>query len=106
MVTCAINGGKMTKNNISIENFEDLGKFEDKYIQIVLRELESDDLALALKGTSNENIATVKRNMSERAKTLLEDTMEKIGAAPLNDVENAQQKILGIMLKLRGKGNI
>ena len=96
----------MTKSNISIENFEDLGKFEDKYIQTILRELESDDLALALKGTSNENIAAVKRNMSERAIALLEDTMEKIGAAPLKDVENAQHKILEIMLMLRGKGNI
>ena len=96
----------MTKSNISIENFEDLGKFEDKYIQLVLREVESDDLALALKGTSNENIAAVKRNMSERAIALLEDTMEKIGAAPLNDVENAQKKILEIMLRLREKGDI
>jgi flagellar motor switch protein FliG len=106
MGICAINGGKMTKNNISIENFEDLGKFEDKYIQTVLREVESDDLALALKGTSNENIAAVKRNMSERAITLLEDSMEKVGSAPLNDVEKAQKKILKIMLMLREKGDI
>ena len=69
-------------------------------IQIILRELDMSDLVLALKGTSNENAKAIKKNMSERAVSKLDEEMNKTGAAPIKDVENAQKKILGVIQRL------
>ncbi len=83
-----------------MKSFEDIQKLKDTDIQTMLRELEMEDLVLALKGTSNENSKAIKRNMSEQSVAQLEEEMEKVGAAPIEDVEKAQEKILGVINKL------
>lgn len=90
----------------NIECFEDWGKLEDSKIQMVLREVETKELAVALKGTSNENIAAVQRNMSAKAAANLKEVMDKMGSVPIGDVERAQQNIIGVIRGLRSRGVI
>jgi flagellar motor switch protein FliG len=86
--------------------FEDIVLLDDKAIQKVLRELDNQDLAKALKAVDTEVQEKIFRNMSKRAAGLLREDMEFMGPIRLKDVEEAQQKIVNIIRKLEEDGEI
>jgi flagellar motor switch protein FliG len=79
--------------------------FED-IVKIVLREVETRDLALALKGASEEVKQKIFKNISKRAAQLLQDELEYMGPVRLKDVEEAQQKIINVIRRLEEAGEI
>ncbi|MCS6860338.1 MAG: flagellar motor switch protein FliG [Abditibacteriales bacterium] len=86
--------------------FEDIVKLDDRSIQQILREVDSKDLALALKGASDEVKQKVFRNMSERAATMLREDMEFMGPVRLRNVEEAQTKVVAVIRRLEETGVI
>lgn len=86
--------------------FEDILMVNDKGIQSVLKEVENDDLALALKTASEELKQKIFKNMSERAATLIAEDMQFMGPVRVSDVESAQQKIVDIVRRLEDAGEI
>lgn len=80
--------------------FEDIITLDDVAIQRILREVESSDLTLALKGSSEEVAEAVFRNQSKRAAASLKEDIEFLGPVRLTDVEKAQQKIVSIIRRL------
>ena len=86
--------------------FEDVITLDDVSIQRILREVDVKDLALALKGCSEEVANTIFRNQSKRAAASLKEDMEFLGPVRLMDVEKAQQKIVGILRRLDEAGEI
>ena len=80
--------------------FEDVISLDDVSIQRILREVEASDLALALKGCSDEVANCIYRNQSKRAAASLKEDMEFLGPVRLMDVEKAQQKIVSIIRRL------
>ncbi|NLT95121.1 MAG: flagellar motor switch protein FliG [Clostridia bacterium] len=86
--------------------FEDIILLDDRSVQQVLREVDQKDLALALKGSSEEVKNKVKKNMSKRAAELIEEELEFMGPVRLRDVEEAQQRIVGIIRQLEESGEI
>lgn len=86
--------------------FEDIVTLDDVSIQRILREVESKDLALALKGCSDEVSSAIFRNQSKRAAASLKEDMEFLGPVRLMDVEKAQMKIVGTIRRLEDAGEI
>ncbi len=86
--------------------FEDIVIIDDRSVQRVLREVESQDLALALKGASNEVAQKIFGNMSQRASDMLKEDIEFMGPVRLRDVEEAQQRIVNIIRRLEDTGEI
>lgn len=86
--------------------FEDIITLDDVAIQRVLREVESKELALALKGCSEEVADTIFRNQSKRAAASLKEDIEFLGPVRLMDVEKAQQKIVAVIRRLDEAGEI
>lgn len=86
--------------------FEDVMLVDDKGIQIVLKEIENDELSLALKTASPDLRDKIFRNMSERAAQLIQEEMEYMGPVRVSDVENAQQKIVDVVRRLEDAGEI
>ncbi|HHV61036.1 MAG TPA: flagellar motor switch protein FliG [Firmicutes bacterium] len=86
--------------------FEDIIFLDDRSIQAVLREVDTKDLALALKAASAEVQEKIFKNMSERAASMLKEDMEFMGPVRLRVVEDAQQKIVNIIRKLEAAGEI
>ena len=86
--------------------FEDILKLDDRSIQLVLREVDTRDLAVALKGASEEVKEKIFKNMSKRAAQLLKDELEFMGPVRVKDVEEAQQKIINIIRRLEEAGEI
>jgi len=86
--------------------FEDVISLDDVSIQRILREVEVSDLALALKGCSEEVAECIYRNQSKRAAASLKEDMEFLGPVRLMDVEKAQQKIVSIIRRLDDAGEI
>ncbi|MCL1865192.1 MAG: flagellar motor switch protein FliG [Spirochaetes bacterium] len=86
--------------------FEDIVLLDDRSIQKVLREVDTQELAKALKGVDNEVQEKIFRNMSKRAASLLSEDMDFMGPIRLRDVEEAQQKIVNIIRKLEDAGEI
>jgi flagellar motor switch protein FliG len=86
--------------------FEDILLVNDKGIQAVLKEIENDDLALALKTASEELRDKIFRNMSERAAQLIKEDMEFMGPVRVSDVETAQQKIVDVVRRLEDAGEV
>ncbi len=86
--------------------FEDIVMIDDRSVQRVLREVESHDLALALKGSSNEVTQKIFNNMSSRAADMLKEDIEFMGPVRLRDVEEAQQRIVNIIRRLEETGEI
>ncbi|PHJ12567.1 flagellar motor switch protein FliG, partial [Fervidobacterium sp. SC_NGM5_O18] len=69
--------------------FEDILKLDDRSVQLVLREVNTQDLAVALKGASEELKQKIFNNMSKRAQQLLKDEIEFMGPVRVKDVEEA-----------------
>jgi flagellar motor switch protein FliG len=86
--------------------FEDIVLLDDRSIQKVLREVDGQDLAKALKGVDAEVQEKIYRNMSKRAASLLREDMDFMGPIRLRDVEESQQKIVNIIRKLEEAGDI
>lgn len=80
--------------------FEDIVTLDDVSIQRILREVETKELALALKGSSEEVANAIFRNQSKRAAASLKEDMEFLGPVRLMDVEKAQMKIVSIIRRL------
>ncbi|MBI4179681.1 flagellar motor switch protein FliG [bacterium] len=86
--------------------FEDVVMLDDRAIQQVLREVDTKELALALKSVE-ENVRTkIFANMSKRAASMLQEDMEYMGPVRLRDVEEAQQRVVGIIRRLEEEGEI
>lgn len=86
--------------------FEDILLVNDKGIQAVLKEIDHDELALALKTASPEMKEKIFKNMSERAAQLIKEEMEYMGPVRVSDVEAAQQRIVDVVRKLEDAGEI
>ena len=86
--------------------FEDITLLSDRDIQLIVREVDSNEWALALKTASEEVADRIFRNMSKRAAEMLKEEMEYLGPVRLRDVEEAQQKIVGIIRRLEEAGEI
>ncbi len=86
--------------------FEDIVLLDDRAIQKVLREVDTAELAKALRGVEAEVQDKIFRNMSKRAASLLKEEMEYMGPVRLKDVEETQQKIVSIIRKLEDQGEI
>jgi len=86
--------------------FEDIIMLDDRGIQLVLREVDMKDLALALKGSSQEVTNKIMANMSSRASQNLREDMEFMGPVRLRDVEEAQQRIVKVIRRLEESGAI
>ena len=84
--------------------FEDLVKLDDRAIQLVLREADQKDLALALRGVSDEVKDRILSNMSERGSQMLVEEMEYQPPQRKRVVEEAQGRIVGIVRKLEDAG--
>lgn len=86
--------------------FEDIVMIDDRSLQLVLRDVDTKDLSLALKATNPEVQAKVFKNMSKRAGDMLREEIEYMGPVKIRDVEEAQQRIVGVIRKLEDKGDI
>jgi len=86
--------------------FEDVLLVNDKGIQSVLKEVDNDELSLALKTASEELRDKIFSNMSERAVALIKEDMEYMGPVRVSDVETAQQRIVDIVRRLEDAGEI
>jgi flagellar motor switch protein FliG len=86
--------------------FEDILLLDDRGIQAVLKEIENNELALALKTASEDMKEKIFRNMSERASQLIKEEMDYMGPVRLNDVEGAQQRIVDIVRRLEDAGEV
>lgn len=86
--------------------FEDILKVDDKGIQMILKEIDNDQLGLALKTASPDLQQKIFKNMSERAATLIKEDMQYMGPVRVSDVEQAQQRIVDIVRRLEDSGEI
>ena len=86
--------------------FEDILLLDDRAIQRVLRDVDNNDLGLALKGANEQVQTVVFNNMSKRLAVMIKEDMEFMGPVRMKDVEEAQQKIVNIIRKLEDSGEI
>lgn len=86
--------------------FEDLCKLSDKDLQSFLKNVETNQWAMALKAASADLKARILGNMSQRAAALLQEEMEYLGAVRLSEVEQVQQQIVDIVRRLEDAGEI
>jgi flagellar motor switch protein FliG len=86
--------------------FENLVDLDDRAIQLLLREVQSETLVVALKGTSEELRQKVFKNMSQRAAEMLRDDLDAKGPVRLSEVEAEQREILRIVRRLAEEGQI
>lgn len=96
---------QMNIENFSI-SFNELGRLDDRAIQKVLREVDMDVLALALKKADEKVKQKIYRNMSARAAALLKENMEFMGPVNQINIEEAQCKIIKAAMKLEREGEI
>jgi len=86
--------------------FEDIIQLDNNSIQKVLKEVENKDLTKALKGVADEVKDKILGNISERARSLINEEMEYMGPIKLSDVEVAQQSVVDVINKLKEDGQI
>lgn len=86
--------------------FEDILLLDDRSIQQLLKEIEIKDVGLALKGTSEEVQEKIYANMSQRASAMLKEDMAYMGPQRRRMIEEAQQKIVGVVRRLEEAGKI
>jgi len=86
--------------------FDDLEKLEDKAIQTVLKEVQSESLVIALKGATQELRDKVFRNMSTRAAETLREDLDSRGPVRVSEVENEQKELLKTVRRLADEGQI
>jgi flagellar motor switch protein FliG len=86
--------------------FKDLAELPDNLIQLMLKEVDSNDLTLAMRGADQETNARIYKNMSKRAAEMIKEEIEFIGPVRLKEVEKAQRKIAAIIRRLDGNVEI
>ena len=86
--------------------FEDLSKLDPGGVQTLLRNVEKDQLGLALKGASDSLREMFFSNMSERAAKIMREDMESMGPVRLKDVDQAQMAMVQVAKDLAAKGEI
>ena len=86
--------------------FEDILLLDNRSIQTVLREVDNNELATALKNANEDVQKAIFDNLSSRLAAMIKDDMEFMGPVRLKDVEEAQQKIVNIIRKLEDSGEI
>ena len=86
--------------------FEDIILLSDRAVQVVLRQVDTHDIALALKTASEDVADKIFRNMSKRAAQMLKEDMEYMGPVRLREVEDAQQRIVNVIRQLEDSGEI
>ena len=106
--------GKLEERNLESANrvralmftFEDLKKIDKSGIQVLLRGIDKDKLAIAMKGASDTIKELFMSNMSERASKILREEIESMGPVRIKDVDEAQMYIVGVAKDLATKGEI
>ncbi len=86
--------------------FEDILLLDDRAIQRVLRDVDNNDLAVALKGSTEQVQNAIFNNLSKRLAAMIKEDMEFMGPVRMKDVEEAQQKIVNIIRKLEDSAEI
>ena len=86
--------------------FEDILLLDDRAIQRVLRDVDNNDLGIALKGANEEVQNVIFKNLSKRLSAMIKEDMEFMGPVRMKDVEEAHQKIVGIIRKLEDSAEI
>ena len=86
--------------------FEDVMLIDDRSMQRVLKEIDTKELAMALKGASEELQGKFFRNMSSRAGEMIKEDMQFMGPVRLKDVEEVQQRIVDVIRRLEEDGEI
>jgi flagellar motor switch protein FliG len=86
--------------------FEDIIKLDDMSIQRILREVNTKDLSLALRGANEDVRERVYRNQSQRAAQMLKEEIDFMGPVRLKEVEDAQQRIVKVIRSLDEAGEI
>ena len=86
--------------------FEDILLLDDRAIQRVLRDVENNDLTMAMKSTKDEGKEAIFNNMSKRLAVMIKEDMDFMGPVRMKDVEEAQQKIVNVIRKLEDSGEI
>ena len=86
--------------------FEDILLLDDRSIQRVLREVDNNDLAIALKGANEDVQNAIFNNLSKRLAVMIKEDMDFMGPVRMKDVEEAQQKIVNIIRKLEDSSEI
>ena len=96
--------GELIKDALFV--FENLLKVDDRGMQAILREVQADTLATALKGADEEIREKIFKNMSSRAAEILRDDISTKGPVRLSEVEQAQKEVLAVALRLAEEGTI
>ena len=86
--------------------FDNIMDIDDKGIQVMLREVQSETLIVALKGTTEEMREKIFKNMSSRADEMMKEDLESKGPVKLSEVEAQQKQILQIVRRLSDEGQI
>jgi flagellar motor switch protein FliG len=96
----------MMKIQDQMFTFDNLVTVDNKGIQVLMRNVEPDQLMVALKGAPDEVLARFLDNMSERARGMFKDDMDARGPVRVADVEDAQKKIMRLARKLSDTGEL
>jgi flagellar motor switch protein FliG len=86
--------------------FEDILTLDNRAVQRFLREIDNNQMAIALKGSKEEVQSKIFSNMSKRMQEMIKEDIEFMGPVRLKDVEEAQQKIVNVIRKLEESGEI
>lgn len=86
--------------------FEDLVNLDDRQLQLILREIDSQTLTLALRGANDEMRNKVYGNVSSRAAQMIQEDMDAMGPVKLSEVEAAQSEVVQVALRLEEEGKI
>jgi flagellar motor switch protein FliG len=86
--------------------FDDLVNIDDRGMRAILKEVNNEELTMALKTASETMLSKVLSNLSERASEMIREDLEVMGPVRLADVEKAQQAILRVAKKLEAEGKI
>jgi flagellar motor switch protein FliG len=86
--------------------FENLLDIDDRSIQLLLKEIQSESLIVALKGSTEELREKIFKNMSQRAAEMMKDDLEAKGPVRVSEVEAEQKEILKIVRRLADEGQI
>ena len=90
----------------SMFTFDDVEKVDDRGIQALLKEVQTESLVIALKGASPELRDKILRNMSTRAAETLKEELDSRGPVRLSEVEAEQKELLKVMRRLADEGQL
>ena len=96
----------MMKIQDQMFTFDNLATVDNKGIQVLMRNVEPEQLMVALKGAPEEVLARFMDNMSERARGMFKDDMDARGPVRVADVEDSQKKIMRLARKLSDSGEL